>query len=87
MHDIETIDHLIKEMGGPTKLGAWLGISQEAVSAFVHRGIPTGWHVRLIAELKRRGRTINPDVFGISDEDARVLFLSHRQRSEAQPAA
>lgn len=89
MHDIETIEHLIEEMGGPTKMGAWLGISQEAVSAFKVRGVPPGWHVRILAEMRRRGKSLNPDVLGISDDDARVLFPRPLDRSKGseRPAA
>lgn len=75
MYDIGTIEELIHEFGGPTKMGNWLGISQEAVSAFTRRGVPTGWHLRIAAELKRRGRSFDARaIFGADEDDAKVLF-------------
>jgi hypothetical protein len=66
--DIKTIDDLIAEFGGPARFGEWLDIGQEAVSAFKWRGVSPGWHLRLRAELRRRGCDVNPAVFGLTQE-------------------
>ena len=74
MYDINTIDELVVALGGDTKIGRWLGISQPAVAAWKLRGqIPPGWHVRLLAELTRRGFSVNPEVFGLSEDDIAPL--------------
>lgn len=70
MHDINSISELIDALGGDTKVARWLGISQPAVAAWKPRGhIPPGWHMRLWAELTRRGHSVNPEVFGWSEDD------------------
>lgn len=72
---IETIDDLIDELGGTTAVAKRCDIAPEAVSNWKRRGqIATGWHMRLAADVKRKGKMIHPDVFGMSEDDARVLF-------------
>jgi hypothetical protein len=74
-YDIQTIDDLIRELGGNTAVAEWLDISQEAVCNWKRRGvIATGWHMRLAAAARRKGRTVNPEVFGLSVEDTRGLL-------------
>lgn len=73
-YDIRSIEDLINVLGGDTKVARWLGISQPAVSAFKRRGIPGGWHMRFYAETRRRGLTVDPEVFGLSEEDMAPLF-------------
>lgn len=75
MYDIDSTDQLITHLGGPTAIGEWLGISQEAVSLWKRRGLPPGWHFRIAARLRREGLSVNPEVFGCSPEDARELGL------------
>ena len=74
MSDIKTIDDLIAEFGGAARFGQWLDIGQEAVSAFKWRGVPPGWHLRLLAEVRRRGCNVHPSVFGLTEEEAAGLF-------------
>ena len=74
MRDIKTIDDLIAEFGGPARFGEWLDIGQEAVSAFRWRGVPPGWHLRLRAELRRRGCDVHPAVFGLTEDEAVGVF-------------
>ena len=74
-HDIETIEDLIAELGGPTVIAEWLGISQEAVSNWkIRQNIPPGWHWKLAGAVYRKGQTINTKgVFGVDPEDAPFL--------------
>jgi hypothetical protein len=72
--DIKTIDDLIAEFGGPARFSQWLDVGQEAVSAFKWRGVPPGWHLRLLAEVRRRGCDVHPSVFGLTEEEAAELF-------------
>jgi hypothetical protein len=77
MYEIDTIDGLITFLGGPSVVAAQLGITQEAVSNWkIREYIPRGWHVKMIAECRRRGKTIDPQVFGMSDDDWAMLFPS-----------
>ena len=82
MAQIETIDHLIDELGGPSEIGRWLNIGSNAVTNWSLRGeVPSGWHLRIYIELCKRGRTVNPAVFGLTDEEAAPLM--HRGRMAA----
>lgn len=78
-YDINSIDELIRELGGPSAVGAWLGISQAAVSnwtAPTRRSIPPGWHWRLAAAARKRGKTVAPAVFDLDDDEATLLNAS-----------
>lgn len=69
IYDINSIDELVNALGGDTKVARWLGISQPAVAAWKARNhIPPGWHMRLLADLTKRGMTVNPEVFGLSED-------------------
>lgn len=79
MYDINSIEDLIALLDGPSELGAQLGISQEAVSNWGARGcIPGGWHMRLCAMAFRKGRTVNPKVFDLTERDVEGLYPSKR---------
>lgn len=79
-YDIRTISELIDELGGDTVVARWLGISQPAVAQWKARGqIATGWHMRLLAEMIRRGKTIDPGVFGLSADD--IAPFLHRTKN------
>lgn len=88
MYDINTIDELVDALGGDTKVGRWLGISQPAVAAWKLRNhVPPGWHMRLLAELTRRGYSVNPEVFGLSEDDIAPLAGLLPMRPERAVAA
>lgn len=69
MYDINSVDELIDELGGPLELARELDISQPAVSQWKSRGIGTGWHMLLYAKAIRRGKTVCPAVFGLTEEE------------------
>lgn len=74
MHDINSIVELVDALGGDTKVARWLGISQPGVALWkIRNHIPPGWHMRLWAELTRRGYSVNPEVFGLSESDLAPL--------------
>lgn len=76
-YDINTIDDLIEEMGGNTALGDWLDITPEAVSNWKRRNaIATGWHLRLDMEMRKRGKSVNPSVFGLEPDAAQQRLAS-----------
>lgn len=84
MYDINSIGELVDALGGDTKVAHWLGISQPAVAAWkIRKHIPTGWHVRLLAELKKRGLSVNPEVFGLSEDDVGPLVGMFRVAQHA----
>lgn len=75
MKMIKTIDELVDEFGGDTSLADFLGISQSAVAQWkVRKQIAAGWHLRLLAELTKRGRSAHPSVFGLTEAEAGDLF-------------
>lgn len=84
MKMIATIDALISELGGPKCLGERLEITQEAVSNWKARGeIPAGWHLRLLVEVAKRGKRVDPTVFGLSSDDMEALWPTPLARPAA----
>lgn len=89
MNEIETIEELVAFFGGDTALAEFLGTTQSAVAQWkIRQQIASGWHLRLLAEIKRRGATVSPKVFGLTDEQADGLFPMKRplarRRAEAR---
>ena len=88
-YDITSIDGLIRTVGGDSpgadrRVAEWLGISTAAVLMWRSRGeIPTGWHLRLYAKVRACGRTIDPQVFGLSSEEFGPLVAVSRETAEA----
>jgi len=79
MYDIKSISDMVTELGGPSELGAILGITQEAVSNWVARDyVPGGWHMQLAAILYRRGKSVDPRVFNLTEKDVEGLMLFKR---------
>lgn len=73
---IQSIDELVEALGGPVKVGDWLGIGKQAVSNWSMRGyIPPAWHLRLFIEVQRRGWSIHPRVFGLEDDESLIPFF------------
>ncbi len=65
---IDDIKGLIAMLGGPTEAAKWAGIRPSGVSNWAKRGVPTSYHLRLIAYAEKKGIEIAPSVFGL-DED------------------
>ena len=83
MYDINSIDELVEELGGDTALALKLGISQPAVANWkIRQHIGPGWHMRLYAELTGRSRTVNPCVFGMSEEQFAPLAVAKTGSSQ-----
>lgn len=83
---IASIDDLISALDGPSSLGERLQITQEAVSNWKVRGeIPAGWHLRLLIELAKRGKRVDPAVFGLSTDDMDALWPSPLGRRVQTP--
>lgn len=90
MLQISTISELIDALGGPSELGAFLGITQEAVSNWKARGaIPPGWHARLILEARKRSIIVDGSVFGLVGDPAAELrnLLSAGEKQPSSCAA
>lgn len=84
MSTIDTIDSLIDELGGAKRLGERLGITQEAVSNWrARREIPPGWHLRLLIDVARRGKRVDPSVFGLTTDDMEALWPAPLARRDA----
>lgn len=75
MKHISSIHELVDFFGGDTALADRLDISQSAVAHWKIRGrIAAGWHLRLLAEVRARGATVCPSVFGLTDPQLEGLF-------------
>ena len=80
---IISVDHLVDALGGPTKVGEWLGINQSAVSMWKIRGeIPPGWHLRIYLEAEARGFSLSERVFGYEVAD---IDRSAASKKKTQP--
>lgn len=89
---IETVEDLVREFGGPTEMSKWTGTGQSGVSNWITRGyVPPGWHLRVLIEAGRRGWTISPAVFDLSEDDFAVLASSltvwRKRKGGAEPLA
>lgn len=86
MYDITSISALVDELGGPSELGEQLGISQEAVSNWSARdSIPGGWHMQLAAMAYRKGKSVSPRVFKLTESDVKGLWpVPVKRRIEAR---
>ncbi len=75
MKEITTIHELVEFFGGDTAMADFFGTTQPVVGQWKRRhAIATGWHLRILAEARRRGARVHPSVFGLSEEDAASLF-------------
>lgn len=101
MKHIRTIAELIEFFGGDTALASRLDITQSAVAHWkIRQQIAAGWHLRLLMELRQRGATVDPHVFGMTAEheamsglfspdspQAEIRQKRSRKRRAVQPAA
>lgn len=77
-YDINTLDDLIAELGGPSRASeVFYGETKpQGICNWKRRGfLPPSRHLPTILELRRRGMTINPEVLDYTEEDWRVLGL------------
>jgi hypothetical protein len=69
-YDIETVYGLVKAFGGFEATAAEYGIATEQVEKWAVSGfIGTGWHLRMFGRVCAMGKTINPSVWGFSEND------------------
>lgn len=83
IYDINTIDELIDVLDGPSKAAELVSssaryrigtISPAGICNWKDRGyIPPSRHLPVLLELKRRGKTINPALLEMSQEDFDLL--------------
>ena len=74
VYDINTLDELIAALDGPVKGAQWAGAGASAICNWRARGyVPPSRHLPLLIELKRRGKSINPALFELSEEDFDLL--------------
>jgi hypothetical protein len=74
MKHISSIHELVEFFGGDTALADHLDISQSAVAHWKLRGrIAAGWHLRLLAEVRSRGASVDPCVFGLTPSQFKGL--------------
>lgn len=87
MYDINTIDELVLELGGDTAVANRFGLTQPAVANWKIRGhITPGWHMRLYADALSHGKTVNPIVFDMT-EDQFAPLAATRHRSSVRALA
>ena len=73
-YDINSLDELIAEFDGPSGAADWAGSRDSAICNWRSRGyVPPSRHLRLLIELKRRGKSIKPALLELTQEDLDVL--------------
>lgn len=81
----ETVAQLVAAFGGTGKLAEWLDVVPSTVSNWKEQNaIPTGWHLRLYLECKRRDIAFAPRIFRLKDEDPPA---NPKRRAPARTAA
>lgn len=74
MTPIQSVEALVEQLGGPTKVAKWAGYEDaRGVYNWMTRGIPPSYHARLVLEAKRKQLLVDPDIFGFEGEDAETL--------------
>jgi len=82
---ITSIEGLVDALGGTGPTAEFIGREDSAVSNWKARGfIPPGWHLRLFLELSRRGFTVAPSVFDLTEDDFADM-TERNPRTEYQP--
>jgi DNA-binding transcriptional regulator YdaS (Cro superfamily) len=68
MQELQSVSAVIDALGGPSALALRVGLTQQAVSQWRARdSIPADKYLLLQAELKRRGLTAPPSLWGIAE--------------------
>lgn len=85
---IKSVDELIDALGGDTEVGKMFRLSQSAVANWRLRNeVPGAWHLRLLIRVSQLGMSIDPEVFGVSGDDADALNRLVGKKSGAQSGA
>ena len=72
---IETIADFVTAMGGTGATARFLGVGDSYVSNMLARGyLPTGFHMRAFAEIRRQGWAFAPSFFGLEGDHAEVVM-------------
>lgn len=77
-YDINDLDELIGALDGPSRAAEkFPEISPQAICNWRMKGfVPPSRHVQVILVLKKLGKTADPALFDLSEDDARLLGLS-----------
>jgi len=86
MKTVETIEDLIVELGGLTRVAEEFGYEgPSAVGNWRARGMSRGLRLEVFARLKARGLMASQQLLDVSDEDYAALYdLAKPQDSAAQ---
>ena len=72
---IRTVNDFVAAMGGTRKTAEWAVASDCTVSNWMARGhLPTGFHMRALLEINRRGLTVSPEFFGVEGKEYAELL-------------
>jgi hypothetical protein len=65
---IKTVADLVSAFGGNKPMADWADVGETAVCNWKDANeIPRGYHLRLWFEAERRGLSVDPELFGVSD--------------------
>jgi hypothetical protein len=84
---VRTATDVIKLLGGPTAVAAWLGLDQSTVSGWGARGeIGRGWRLHVYWSLRDRGyreNEIPAKAFGVTDWKQIIMPKCRKSRKRA----
>lgn len=77
-YDINNLDELIDALDGPSRAAErFPEISPQAICNWRLKGfVPPSRHLQVVLVLKRLGKSVDPSIFDITDDDARLLGLT-----------
>lgn len=79
---IRTVADLVSAFGGNNAMAEWADVGTPAVCNWKDANeIPRGYHLRLWLEIERRGFSVDPDLFGVSD------YVGHKRRPRSSAHA
>ena len=85
MKKIETLDDMVKALGGGIGLAPLLGISPQSISNWKRKKvIPSRQRLSLILLLKERGLAFAPELFGLESRDLKILEKKPSRRSRGR---
>lgn len=80
-YDINTVEDVVAALGGAEPAAEWAGCGESGIYNWIARNcIPPSRHLRLMVRFKREGRTFNPALFELSDDEVHVLFGAEGRR-------
>ena len=74
MEELETIDDVIRWLGGPTRAARWLNCTDNAIIHWRRRGIPPSQHLRIVLRARKENKRISNRLLEVPASEADALL-------------